>query len=166
MRRTFLIIATATAAVTMTAVSGAQTPAERPFPAPKVVQYFVSAQTVTAPNDPQGAGVLTNYFRQGSTVVFRAFAGESKTGALLTPDTTKYFYVSIPGQPNLKLTYTPSQKKGLPAPWPWTVTWKVPADYPTGLVQLKVLLKTKADRYGSFMQLPIATSQLTITKAG
>lgn len=166
MRRTILIIATGIAAVTLTAVSGAQTPAERPFPAQKVVQYFVSAQTVTAPSDPQGAGVLTNYFPQGSTVVFRAFAGESRTGTLLTPDATKYFYVSIPGQPNLKLTYTPSQKKGLPAPWPWTATWRVPADYPTGLTQVKVLLKTKADRYGSFVQIPVPSSQLTITKAG
>ena len=159
MRRTVLTLAVGVTAVAVTAVGGAQTPTEVPFPSPKVVPYFVSTQTVTS------AGALSNYFPQGSAVVFRAFAGQTKSGKILTGDDTRYFYVKIPGQPNLKLNYTPLAKKGLLAPWPWTANWTIPADYPLGLVQFKVLLKTKADQYGSFVQIPVVTSQLTVTKA-
>lgn len=158
MRRTIAILAVGVTAVAVTAVGGAQTPTEVPFPSPKVVQYFVSTQTSTS------AGALSNYFAQGSTVEFRAFAGQSKSGKILTGDDTKYFYVKVPGQPNIKLTYTPSAAKVLPA-WLWKATWTIPADYPLGLVQFKVLLKTKADQYGSFVQIPVSTSQLTVTKA-
>jgi len=76
MRRVVLILAVAVTAAAVTAVGGAQTPAETPFPAPKVVQYFVSARTVTGPGAAEGAGVLLNFFSQGSTVVFQATAGE------------------------------------------------------------------------------------------
>ena len=158
MRRMIAILAVGVTAVAVTAVGGAQTPTEVPFPSPTVVQYFVSTQTATS------AGALSNFFQQGSTVEFRAFAGQTKTGKILTGDDTKYFYVKLPGQPNVKLTYTPTNAKVLPA-WLWKATWTIPADYPLGLVQFKVLLKTKVDQYGSFVQIPVATSQLTITKA-
>ena len=158
MRRTILILAVGVTAVAVTAVGGAQTPTEVPFPSPTVVQYFVSTQTTT------NTGALSNYFARGSTVQFSAFAGQTKTGKILTGDDTRYFYVKLPDQPNVKLTYTPSKAKVLPA-WLWRGTWTVPADYPLGLVQFKVLLRTKADQYGSFVQLPVLTSQLTITKA-
>jgi hypothetical protein len=158
MRRAFLIFAVAGTAVVVTAVGGAQTPTEVPFPAPKVVQYFVSAQTVSS------TGELTNYFKQGSTVTFRAFATETKTGNLVTPDSLKYFNVMVPGQKAVKLSYKSSAAKKPPAPWPWTATWTIPADFPVGLVQVKVNLKSKSNGYGSFVQLPVATSQLTVTK--
>jgi hypothetical protein len=158
MRRIISIAAVGVTAVVVTAVGGAQTPTETPFPSPTVVQFFVSTETVT------NAGELSNFFPQGSTVVFRAFAGQAKTGKVLTADDTKYFYVKIPGQPNLKLTYKPVSTKVLPA-WNWTATWTIPADYPLGLVGFKVLLRTKASQYGSFVQIPVGSSQLTVTKA-
>ena len=166
MRRTILILAVALSAAVVTAVGGAQTPTENPFPASKVVQYFVAAQTVTGPGAAQGAGVLVDFYPRGSTVVFRATAGESKTGKLLTGDQSKYFYITIPGQPNVKLTYTAPSKKSAGAPWAWSGSWTIPADYPTGLVAFKVLLKSKSGGYGSFVQMPPASSQLTVTKAG
>lgn len=164
MRRTILILAVAVTAAVVTAVGGAQTPAETPFPAPKVVQYFVAAQTVTATGAAEGAGVLVDFFPQGSTVVFRVTAGETKTGKLLTADQSKYFYVKIPGQPNVKLTYKAPTKKAAGAPWTWSGTWTIPADYPIGIVAFKALLKTKSGGYGSFVQMPPTSSQLTVTK--
>lgn len=164
MNRLFLFLAVGITAVAVTAVGGAQTPAEVPFPSAKVLDYFVSATTVTGPDSSLGAGVATNYFPQGSTVVFRAFAGESKTGKVFTAEDARYFYVKVPGQPNVKLTYTPSTKKGLPAPWPWTASWTIPGDFPTGVVAIKVLLKSKSGGYGSFVQIPVASAQLTVTK--
>ena len=164
MRRILLILAVAAVAAVVTAVGGAQTPTETPFPAPTVVQYFVSAQTVTGPGATQGAGVLLDFFPQGSTVVFRATAGETKTGKLLTADQSKYFYVKIPGQPNVKLAYKAPSKKTAGAPWAWSGSWTIPADYPTGLVAFRVLLRSKSGGYGSFVQMPPTSSQLTVTK--
>jgi hypothetical protein len=71
----------------------------------------------------------------------------------------------IPGQKAVKLTFKASAvKKGL-ASWPWTATWTVPADFPLGVVNFKVNLKSKSNGYGSFVQLPIASAQLNVTKA-
>lgn len=158
MRRTFLILAVAATAVVVTAVGGAQTPTEVPFPSPKVVQYFVSASTVDS------TGALANYFPRGSTVTFRAFATETKTGNLVNPDNLKYFNVVVPGQKVVKLAYKAPAAKKPPAPWPWTASWTIPADFPLGVVDVKVNLKSKSNGYGSFVQLPVSTSQLTVTK--
>lgn len=158
MRRAFLILAVAGTAVVATAVGGAQTPTEVPFPAPKVVQYFVSAQTVNS------AGQLANFFPRGSTVTFNAFAAETKTGSIATKDNLKYFNVMIPGQKAIKLAYTAPAVTKPPVPWRWAATWTIPADFPLGLVSVKLSLKSKSNGYGSFVQLPVATSQLTVTK--
>jgi hypothetical protein len=164
MRRIVLILGVAVTAAAITAVGGAQTPTETPFPAPTVVQYFVGAITVTGPGATEGAGVLNDRFPQGSTVVFRATAGETKTGKPLTGDQSKFFYITIPGQPNVKLAYQAPAKKTLGTPWSWSGSWTIPADYPTGIVAFKVLLKSKSGGYGSFVQLPPTSSQLTVTK--
>lgn len=164
MRRAMLFLAVGVTAAAVTAVGGAQTPAETPFPSPTVVQYFVGAQTVTGPGAAEGAGVLADRFAQGSTVVFRAAAGETKTGTLVTDQTAKYFYVKIPGQANVKLAYKAPAKKAAGAPWAWTGSWTIPADYPPGVVPFKVLLKSKSGGYGSFVQMPVGSSLLTVTK--
>ena len=59
-RRTISILTVGVTAAVVTAVGGSQTPVETPFPSPTVVQYFVSAQTVTGPGATQGAGVLND----------------------------------------------------------------------------------------------------------
>jgi hypothetical protein len=75
----------------------------------------------------------------------------------------KYFYVKLPNQPNVKLKYDP-KAPGASARMPWSGTWAVPADYKLGLVDFKILIKLEAKRYGQFVQLPVASSQLTVTK--
>ena len=127
-----------------------------PFPSSNVGDVFVSAQTVTAD------GAIANFFAPGSSVTFRAYAVDGKTHRVVTNKTYKYFYVKIPNQPNVKLACTPTSKvaSGL---YTWTGTWTVPANYPPGVVPFKVLVKTKAKRIGSFVQMPVVTSQLTIS---
>ncbi len=159
MRRPIVILAAVLATVAVTAFAVAQTPGETPFPSPQITGAFVSTQTVTGPTSSLGAGVLTNYFSQGSSVVFRVFAGQNKTGKVLTDKDITYAYVKIPAQPNLRLAYTGEGRL------PWTATWAIPADYPLGIVPFKVLFKTKSKQYGSFVQIPVAPSQLTVTKA-
>ena len=161
MRRKLIVLALGlVAVVAMSATALAVIPGENPFPAPKVAGVFVSGQTVTGPSSPLGEGVLNSYYPRGGTVVFRAFAGSTKTGQIFTDKDVKYFYVQVPGQPALKLAYEAASKQ-----WPWTATWTVPADFPLGTVQFKILLKSVAKEYGSFVQMPIVSAQLTVTKA-
>jgi hypothetical protein len=61
----------------------------------------------------------------------------------------------------VKLTYT-KVGTGDKAPWLWVGKWTIPATYPLGLVPFKVLVKTTSKHYGAFMQVPVATSQLTV----
>jgi hypothetical protein len=144
----------ALAAVVLVRVAVADT---IPFPAVHSGDVFVIAQTVTTD------GAMSDYFAPGSTVVFRAYAVDGKTHKVLTGSAVKYFYVKIPNQSNVKLKYGP-KAPGASGQYAWTGTWAVPADYPLGLVQFKVLVKSKAKRLGSFVQMPVATSQLTISK--
>ena len=144
------------ASVTMSA--SAATPV--PFPSDKVVQVFVAAQTVTTD------GAMSSWFKPGDTVVFRAYAVDPKTKKVVDPKAVKYFYATIPNQPNVKLTYgatAPGASTGLP----WTGTWTVPASYPTGTVALKVLIQLKQNNgkqvKGQFVQMPVTTAQLNIS---
>ena len=66
------------AAVALSTSAIAQTPPENPYPASKL-NVFVAAQTVTQ------EGALSNFYIRGATVVFRAYAGASKTKLVLKP---------------------------------------------------------------------------------
>jgi hypothetical protein len=47
--------------------------------------------------------------------------------------------------------------------YPWTASWTVPANYPLGTVKFRALVRPKASpKRGSFLQTPVASSQLTI----
>ena len=128
---------------------------ETPFPSPKL-GVFVSVQTVTTPE----SGYLTNYFAQGETVVFRLYAGDNKSKNALTDKLVRSAVIQIPAQPNVKLTYDRRNPK-----WPWVGAWTVPADYAPGIVAFKAVVTTTTKQVGTFTQIPVATSQLTVTKA-
>jgi hypothetical protein len=142
-------------AITMTA--SAATPV--PFPSQTVKEVFVAAQTVTT------GGSMSSWFTPGSTVVFRAYAVDPKTHKVVDPKVVKYFYVSIPGQPNVKLTYG-ATAAGASTGLPWSGTWNVPASF-AGQVNFKILIQIKgADGKqvkGQFVQMPSATAALTVS---
>jgi hypothetical protein len=142
------------AAFTGTALAADPTPV--PFPAPTVVQVFVAAETVTP------TGVLANYYAPGSTVVFRAYAVDQKTRKVLTASDVRYFYITIPNQPNVKLKYNP-KAAGASVTRPWVGVWTVPATYAAGTVNFKILIQTTQKMKGQFIQMPVVTSQLTIS---
>jgi hypothetical protein len=154
-----LILGAALAVVASVAMS-ASAAAPVPFPSDKVVQVFVAAQTVTTD------GALSSWFKPGDNVVFRAYAVDPTTKKVVDPKFVKYFYVTIPNQPNVKLKYgatAPGASTGLP----WTGTWTVPATQPTGIVAVKVLIQLKQNSgkqlKGQFMQMPVGTAQLNIS---
>ena len=154
MKRILLPALVALAAIAFARVAVADT---IPFPAVHSGDAFVIAQTATTD------GAMHNYFAPGQSVVFRAYAVDTKKHTILTPATTRFFYVTIPGQPNVKLKYDPKAKVAN-GQYAWTGTWAVPANYPLGLVDFKVLVQSMSKLRGSFVQMPVATAQLTITK--
>jgi len=156
MSRTLIAAAVCVAAATFTTAAVAAD-GETPFPSPKVLQVFVAAQTVTADR-----AVITQV-APGGTVIFRAYAVDPKTKKALATKDVKYFYVTIKGQPNVKLKFNP-QAPGATSRMPWTGTWTVPANYAGGTVDFKILIKIEAKRYGQFVQMPVSTAQLTVTK--
>ena len=79
--------------------------ADTPFPAVHSGDVFVIAQTVTTD------GSMHDYYKPGDTVVFRAYAVDGKNHKILTE--AKYFYATIPGQPNVKFKYDPKAKTAL-----------------------------------------------------
>jgi hypothetical protein len=131
-----------------------------PYPSSTVKQVFIAAQTVTS------TGSMAALYAPGSSVVFRAYAVDPKSHKLVDPKMVKYFYVSIPGQPNVKLKYgatAPGASTGLP----WSGVWTIPANFATGGVPFKVLIKVQDNTgkvfKGQFQQMPSATAALTVT---
>jgi hypothetical protein len=151
MKKLLTASAAVVALLAVGATAWADTPPEVPFPAPKT-DVFVAVNTSTT------AGAATNFVTRGSSVVFSAFAADLKTRKVLTDKDVKYFYVAIPDQPNVKLTFSKLGSRFL-----WTATWTVPASQPLGIVPFKALVKTNARRYGSFVQPPVTNAMLTVT---
>lgn len=154
MRRFIAGVASLVTLGTLAAAAIAATPS--PFPASSTGQLFVAAQTVNT------SGAMSSQFAPGSTVVFRALALDTKTLKTLGDKGITYFYVTIPNQPNVKLKYDPTAPGATPR-MPWTGQWTVPATYPAGSVAFKVLAKSTDKRHGSFVQIPVAPSMLTIS---
>lgn len=156
------IAAAAAAVVAMPAV--AQEP-PNPFPGKKL-DVFIYADTVTSSQSkPTPAKVCsqTNFFTKGARVVFRMWGNEATTGLALTTDNVKYAYVKIAGQPNLKLTFGKHGKLAT-SPWFWSAAWAIPADYPIGAVSWRIVVKTKANKFGTFDPAALSeSSRLTVT---
>ena len=153
MKKILLPALVAFAAVALARVAVADT---LPFPAVHTGDVFVIAQTATTD------GAMHDYFKPGDSVVFRAYAVDGKTHKILTAKTTRFFYVKIDGAPNVKLQYTPTSKVAS-GQYAWTGTWTVPSNYPLGVVNFKVLVQSRTKHRGSFVQMPVITSQLTIS---
>jgi hypothetical protein len=158
--RKLVVLAAALAAFAslVAAASAAEPPPPTvtPFPAPKLGPVFVAAQTVDK------TGSMQAQFAPGSSVVFRAYAVDSKTKKIVAAKDAKYFYVTIPNQPNVKLKYD-AKAPGASGQLAWTGAWVIPASYPAGTVAFKVLVKTQSKRIGQFVQMPVSTAMLTVT---
>ena len=151
---TAAVTAVAASAIVFAAAASAQAPPPVPNWPPGKAQVFVWADTVTS------AGAQANFFAPGQSVTFRSYAIDMKTTKVLTSKDVQFYYVSIPNQPPVKMTYGP---QGAKKTMLWTGTWTIPADYPLGVVQFRILVKTHSKRIGTFAQAPVAASQLTVT---
>jgi hypothetical protein len=168
MKRLALMLGAALAAGALAVSAFADTapPTVTPFPLGKSIDVFVSGTTVYAPDAaaPAKPGAQSNFFTPGMSVVFRAYAVDTKTGKVLTPAETKYAYVSIPNQPNLQLHFTKAGT-GAARTSLWSATWAIPSVYPLGMVPFVIHFRTNTNRYGLFYQAPVAAAQLTVIAA-
>src|SRR3954451_13715233 len=89
------------ASTAFAAAASAADPIAAPFPASAVGPIFIAAQTVNT------TGAMSSAFTPDATVVFRAYAVDTKTSKSLVAKDATYFYVTIPGAPNVKLKYNP-----------------------------------------------------------
>ena len=150
--RTLTIVAAALVAAA--AIAGPASSADPlPFPSAKAGPVFIASHTTTTD------GSMSTWFLPGDKVVFRAFAIDTKSQKYLLAKDVRYFYVKIPGQPNVKLTYNASP--ATMANMPWTGTWTVPSSF-TGQVDFRILIKTTLKHTGEFSQMPVSTAKLNI----
>jgi hypothetical protein len=156
--RNLLALATVVfgAAVYVSTAVAAAPAGQVPFPSQTITGVFVAAETLNSD------GVQASQFGPGQTVLMRAYAVDMKTHKALVGTDVKYFYATIPGQPNVRFAYDP-KATGATARLPWTASWTVPANFAPGVVELKVLVKTTSKRQGQFVQLPVSASMLTVT---
>lgn len=169
MKRLAVILGTAIAALAFTAVAfSARTAVPNNLPDAKM-DIAMWADTVYAANSATGytpakVGAVDNFFPQGAGITFRMWAVEMETGKVLTVDDLKHAYVVIPNSPNVKLKYA-AISSAADAPSIWSGTWAVPKDYATGVVKFKILVRMKSNnKFGSYTQIAVESSQLTITK--
>jgi hypothetical protein len=123
--------------------------------APDKLNVFLYVDTVNgsrpAPGTerrPIGCTQWTNW-KRGEQVVFRIWGSVADTGAILNTENVKYAYVSVPGQPNLKLNWGPHGAQTNRV-WFWTTAWIVPADYPLGSLKARIVFKTEENKFGRY----------------
>jgi hypothetical protein len=143
-----------------------------PWPAKNVkVAFFVETVTASKNESVWGAWAntactRTNFFPRKERIVWHITAVDTKTGDVIEAEDVKYAYLKIPGLPNLKLKYGPHGRDPATAPWNWYYGWDVPPDYPLGLVDYQIVVKTKsmkrAGEVATFKEFPLASEQLTI----
>lgn len=144
-----------------------------PWPGKGALKVSFFVETVTASKNESVWGAWantactrTNFFPRRERIVWHITMVDAKTGKVIEAADVKYAYLKIPGLPNLKLKYGPHGKDPLVAPWNWYYGWDVPPDYPLGLVDYQIVVKTKSMKnkgeVATFKEFPLAPEQLTI----
>jgi hypothetical protein len=91
----------------------------------------------------------SNTFKRGEQVVFRIWGSVADTGDVLSTENVKYAYVKVPGQANMKLSWS-AHGATTNRVWFWTTPWIVPSDYPLGAVSARIVFKTEDNKFGLY----------------
>jgi hypothetical protein len=106
-------------------------------------------------------------FPQGGRIVWRMKALDPVTGTYLNDKDIASFTITFPDGKSDKFAYGGhGGTKEAPQDFLWAYGWTVPADYPTGALNVKIDVKSIAGASGSFDAFKVAAAQLTITKPG
>ncbi len=120
------------------------------------VALVVQSDTVLS-----GPCVLSNQFKHGDRVVFRARVIDTATGSALDDKGLKTVEVQLGDGSKLEAVYgghPPDQVLG----YYWTIAWTVPDDYPVGTLGYKIVATNTAGDTGTFLPFEVPPSQLTI----
>lgn len=112
---------------------------------------------------PAKACVLQSTFKRGQEVVFRIRVYDPATGNQMDDKALSSVTVSLPNGQTLKASYS-----GHPATNPvdhfWAVSWKIPANYPTGTISYTATAMATDGRTGTFDNFKVTPSLLTIVQ--
>ncbi len=109
------------------------------------------------------ACVLTSQFKRGDQVVWRIRVLDPATGQGLDNKALKRVQVQLAGGQAFNARYGGHPPKGTPTDHFWSVSWKIPADYPTGSLSYTVNAVAEDGRSASWQPFKMAPSQLTVT---
>jgi hypothetical protein len=105
----------------------------------------VSADTVTGGGNPAPANTCaqTNYFKRGQLIVFRMWGVNVKSGGkALTGANVVSAVVKIPGEKAIPMAYGAHPPGSAHQVSYWDGTFMVPATYPLGVVNFRIVVKT------------------------
>jgi len=163
MKRLMLVTGLAIAATVILAPSLAQ--AADP---PKKLDVMLYVDTVNGSRPAAGAPrrkvscTQTNVFARGEQQVFRIWGSVAGSGDILSTENVKYAYVTVPGSPNLKLSWGAHGATSNRV-WFWTAAWNLPADAPLGESTAKIVFKTEDDAFGIYEFKYTIVPQLNVT---
>lgn len=106
--------------------------------------------------------VLTSQFKHGDQVVWRIRVLDPATGQALDNKALKAVQVQLPDGQKFNARYGGHPPKGTPTDYFWAVSWKVPADYPTGSFAYTVSAVGQDGRAATWQPFKMAPSQLTV----
>ncbi len=150
MKRLMLVVGLAVAASAILIPSLAQ--AADP---PKKLDVMLYVDTVNGSRPAAGTArrkvscTQTNVFVRGEQQVFRVWGTIAGSGDILSSENVKYAYVTVPGSPNIKMSWGAHGATSNRV-WFWTMAWNLPADAPLGESTAKIVFKTEEDEFGTY----------------
>lgn len=106
--------------------------------------------------------VLTSQFKRGDQVVWRIRVLDPATGQGRDNKALKSVQVQLADGQKFNARYGGHPPKGTPTDYFWSVSWKIPADYPTGSLSYTVHAVGADGRSASWQPFRMSLSQLTV----
>lgn len=135
---------------------------------PKKLDVMLYVDTVNGSRPAAGVArrkvscTQTNVFIRGEQQVFRIWGTVAGSGDILSTENVKYAYVTVPGSPNLKLSWGAHGATSNRV-WFWVAAWNLPADAPLGESTAKIVFKTEDDAFGTYEFKYSIVPQLSVT---
>lgn len=127
---------------------------------------FLQADTVlggTNLSSTESSCVQQSQFQRNEEIVWRARVVDPATGQPLDDTAMKSVEVKLADQ-TLSMRYGDHPKTN-PTDHFWTVSFEIPADYPTGTMPYTIVATANDGRTGTYSQFQMAPAELTVTTA-